>query len=400
MLFSVITLACISFAAATKKWSVPDLGTYVAGSKVTDLEQHYQCKQGGASAWCQQAAYRPSSHFGSSAWITIDSPPSQGTTKPTPPATTKPAPPPTKKPTLPPVQKPTPPPATSPPPLPPSGNCPGTVPSAAPAWDRSQNHYNGGDFVSHRGQIWRAKWWVGGEPGVDSVWVSCGYELLGRVVVTVAGLSGVDSFKLVVSGKEYTVDKNGGNFTLGKGTYNVVVPAVVSIAEMQAFTGVASPTTLNVTRKADYNLSVVFTSKAIQTKALAVTVTFTNGAAPSPLPSAAVTGNGYSESVELKAGANSISVPEYGTYRIAPAGYQIGEAKHTAKALSATDGALVGASAIEYKEAVVGRVIAGYLPNAWNTPVKISEAYAHGYNIAIPAFVIIHGSAPVKFFKN
>eukprot|EP01066_Platyproteum_vivax_P019813 Platyproteum_vivax@DN7686_c3_g2_i8.p1 len=400
MLFSVITLAYLSFAAATKQWSVPDLVTYVAGSKVIDLGKHYQCKKGPASAWCQQAAYRPSTHFGPSAWVTIDSRPPQGTTKPTPPATTKPAPPATTKPAPPPTKKPAPPAATSPPPLPPSGNCPGTVPSAAPAWDRSQDHYNGGDFVSHRGQIWRAKWWVGGEPGVDSVWVSCGYELLGRVVVTVAGLSGVDSFKLVLNGKEYTIDKNGGNFTLGKGTHNVVVPAVVSIAEMQAFTGTASPRVINVTRKQDYNLSVVFTSKAIQSKALAVTVSFTNGVAPSPLPVATVTGNGYNRFYEIKAGANSISVPEYGTYRIAPSKYQIGEVKHTAKALTATDGQLVGGSAIEYKEAIVGRVIAGYLPNAWNTPVKISEAYTKGYNIAIPAFIIIHGSAPVKFFKN
>lgn len=67
ILISTITTSALAAGTDVKPWSESDLASYVAGSKVTENGELYECKNGPAAGWCQLASYEPTSQYGSDA---------------------------------------------------------------------------------------------------------------------------------------------------------------------------------------------------------------------------------------------------------------------------------------------------------------------------------------------
>ncbi len=447
---SLVALGLLNTAAvfaAAPAWSVDNLSTYQAGTQVSDNNVTYQCLPWPNSGWCKLAAYRPSGVYGADAWKKVGTPEpvdqqrtleikaptnlpngaviefvnaggtkykvisgkvtlpyaksgtsysiqlqgAEGTLSPSSYIVTKDS----AAPTLSYKEAPT----------PPAGQC-GEIPSDVLAWKKPgawpNDHYDGGSFVSYDGKIWKAKWWTNTAPSAsNNSWQYCEVQILGTVPVSVTGLNGADSFTLKLNEQSYTISKNGDpdKIKLAPGSYAVSVPTVVNIKDMHAYTAAVNPESLEIDKKGTYPLSVKFTEKAIQNTPVIAHVTFANGTSPNPLPNASITGEaGYQDSTQLKAGSNSISIPEYGSYHITPASYSIDGKKYVANSLNVADGKLVSGDSIKY--ASDSRVLAGYMPVSWNQPVKISEAAKIGYNVVLPAFVIVNGTSPISFVDN
>ncbi|WP_116963740.1 glycosyl hydrolase family 18 protein [Fastidiosibacter lacustris] len=423
------------------------LKTYKAGTEVIDNGIIYQCKPWPYSEWCQSAAYRPSGMYGANSWekksdpqpldqqrtLTIALPDNlpnnaiiefidpnggihkvannqvtltyakggsdytikleggTGEVSPTNYTVTETS----KSPVLSYKEAPTPPaPATQ---------CKGEVPSDAPEWKKPSawpnDHYDGNTFVSYKNGIWQAKWWTNSAPDSgDGSWTYCQSQTLGTLNVTVSGLNDFNQFPLKLNDKTYTISKNGAKLQLGKGNYNATVDTIVNVYDMHAYLPTITPSSFTIDKKGDYPLNIAFNEKAIGIKSIGAQVEFAEGTSPNPLPIATIAGEGYSASQQLKSNNNDIKIPEYGSYTITPASYNVDGKKYVANSLNVIDAMLINGNKIKYQPD--NRVLAGYMPVSWNQPVKISEAAKQGYNIALPSFIIVDGGKPVKFVDD
>ena len=335
--------------------------TYHGGDKVTNNGSTYTCLSQMVSSWCSSSAawaYAPGT---GSAWTQAWKKDSTPTPTPTP-----------------------------------TGACVGTIPTDPQPWS-SDNPYTGEKFASYKGGIWQAKWWTTSTPGSDDTWNYCAPQYVGYVSIKVTGLSNVSTFPIQIGDKTYQISNNGGSIDLPSGSFSVSVSPIVEIGSMHAYVASVSPEELNITKKGDYALDVSFVNKNVKLSKIPVTVKFSDNS-PSSKPIISVSSdNGYSDKTQsILSGENNINVPDYGMYILQAAPYKIDGESYTANNITVSDGAITESNVINYQY-VNPRVLAGYLPVSWGNPVKISEAAEKGYNVVIPAFVIVDGNNPVTF---
>lgn len=275
-------------------------------------------------------------------------------------------------------------------------NCIGTIPTYPEPWN-SITPYTGDQFVSYKDGIWQAKWWTTSTPGADNTWNYCADLYVGHVRIKVTGLSNVSTFPIQIGEKTYQISKNGGSIDLPSGSFDVLVNPIVEISSMHAYVASMSSDKLNITKKGDYDLDVSFVTQIVTQSKIPVTVNFPD-VPPSSKPIVSVSSNnGYDDKTQsVSAGKNNINVPDYGEYTLQAASYKIDGKSYAANKVTVLDGTVPGSRVINYQY-VSPRVLAGYLPVSWGNPIKISEAAEKGYNIVIPAFVILDGNNPVTF---
>ena len=288
----------------------------------------------------------------------------------------------------------------------PSDNYTGTIPSDVKDWKVGpwpNDHYNGGDFASYDGYIWQAQWWTQSAPGTDDTWNKCIPQYVGHLKVNVSGinnLSDVKSFPVKVGDNFYQISRNGGFIDLPSGTFDVSVQPIVEITSNHAYVASVTPTQLNITQKGDYTLNITFKIQNITSSKVAVKVIYSEQS-PSSNPLVTInSSNGYNDnSQSIHSGINHINVPNYGTYNLQAATYKIGDKSYAANNISVSNEKIVGSGTINYQY-VNPRVLAGYLPVSWGNPIKISEAARNGYNIVLPAFVVLDGNKAITFVDD
>eukprot|EP01066_Platyproteum_vivax_P004083 Platyproteum_vivax@DN15142_c0_g1_i1.p1 len=226
----------------------------------------------------------------------------------------------------------------------------------------------------------------------------CGDKSVGRLVVTATGLTGTETFTLKLNDNAHVISKNGGNVSLPSGIFNVQVEPV------SGFTSSADKAVINVVEKQDYSLAVTFTAIPVVMTPVTFSVNWTQGTTPSPLPTATIIGRNYDEGTQLASGSNTIQLPNRGSFTITPADYAVEAITHTANSITVTDGEVVGTDTITYAAqspgATPSRIMAGYVPVSWHEDVKISDAAKKGYNVVLPAFIVINNDEPIKFTEN
>eukprot|EP01066_Platyproteum_vivax_P007102 Platyproteum_vivax@DN269_c0_g1_i1.p1 len=201
--------------------------------------------------------------------------------------------------------------------------------------------------------VWKARYWTRYEPGTHSVWISCGAQVVGQLLVGVTGPVGANEFTLKLNGEPHTVSKNGGTIPLPKGTYAATVDQRVDMSLLKAYTAELTPTSIEVTAAGDYNLNVQFSELPLNMPPVTYTVTFPVTPSAFPYAEARSEDGKFSRRQQLVAGSQSTAVPEFGKVTITFESYQADGKTYNAAALNINAGAIVGAASVTYVAAPV-----------------------------------------------
>lgn len=287
-------------------------------------------------------------------------------------------------------------------------SCEGDLTTALPweppgAWPN--DHYNGGDLVTHNGYIWQAKWWTNTEPGTDDTWRSCSVHHVGQLQVSFSGdvdaLSDDQTLTITLGNNHYSTRIQGDTLGLAPGSYAISVDRLLDFDTMQAYLPTPSINFIEVAEEGgDYQLDIALQAQTIPMHAIEIYVDFA-GQDPEQLPSLQVNGveeaQAYSEQTDaLYEGQNFIDVPGYGEYTLKPRHFSVDNTTYIGNSLIVIDGALQNTSIILYQEQAYQPLMVGYL-TSWNKQLLISEAAEQGYDTVVLAFATVEGETVGMF---
>ncbi|WP_173677738.1 glycosyl hydrolase family 18 protein [Francisella tularensis] len=264
--------------------------------------------------------------------------------------------------------------------------------------------YSKGAFVKFDGNIYELvdSYWTSASPADDAGWKLCEAVVQANITVKTTGLpQTINKLNIKIGSELYTINPNNPEpITLGKGNYDVSAEKVLSSDASEIYVAKnIMPNPIIIDKdSSNIDLNINFEAEAVKPTQISFNVGYAEGTNPTSITATVSNTNGYKETIQLVAGANTVSLPSKGEFTIKPDGYKYNDTNYQANTLTVIDGKFKDGNSISYTPAGAWpeKSMVGY----WGTWVwgqsadladKLSQ-FADYYNVIVPGFVRVSGN--------